>query len=246
MIEISTDHGARKMNFEEILVDKRDDIATVTLNRPHKKNAMNAKLRAEMTEFAMVDARELKVVVLTGAGDCFCSGMDQSDATGIEPTYDMWRMMTAILESKAIFIAAVNDRALGGGVTFVNVCDLAMAEEHATFCLPEMRHGIFGPAASPTTLMSIDRKVAAYMILTGNKLTAQKAEQCNLINAVVPKGKLMEEALSWAEHLAKVPHKSLSEAKKGINQLVNDRNARDFGVHLAVDVNRRIRSGDAT
>ncbi len=232
------------MSYEDILVDKRDGVAIVTLNRPHKKNAIGATLRAELTEFALVDAREFKVVILTGSGDCFCSGMDQSETTGIEPTYEMWRMMTAICESSAIFIAAVNNRALGGGVTFVNVCDLALAEEDVTFGLPEMHHGVFGPAASPTTLMAIDRKVAAYMILTGWELTAQKAEQSNLINAVVPKGKLMEEALSWAEHMAKMSRKSLAEAKKGINHLVNDRNARDFGVHLAVDVNRRIRDRD--
>ncbi len=228
------------MSYQDIVVEGRDRIAIVTLNRPHKKNALGAVMRAELTKFAAEDAKEYKVVILTGSGDCFCSGMDQSEETGVEPTYEMWRMMTAIYESSAIFIAAVNHRALGGGVTFVNACDLAIAESGVTFCLPEMLHGIFGPAASPTTLLTIDKKVAAYMVLTGKKISAEKAEACNLINTVVAEGALMDEALSLAEHLAKLPGKSLAYAKKGINQLGVSQDERDYGVHMAVDINRRV------
>ncbi len=231
------------MKYEDIIVDPRERYAIVTLNRPHKKNAMGERLREELIHFIREGASAFRAVILTGAGDCFCSGMDQSETTGVEPTYHMWRIMTLIMESPAIFIAAVNDRALGGGVTFVNTCDLAIAEAHAYFSLPEIKHGIVGPAASPTTLQSIDRKVAAYMILTGRPISAAKAEQCNLINLVVDRGQLLATAIEWAEHLAQLPAPALTHAKKAILQISLPEDRRNFGVHTAVDINRLMRRG---
>ncbi len=230
------------MEYEDIIVEAKERFAIVTLNRPHKKNAMGERLRSELIHFLQEQAPTFKAVVLTGAGDCFCSGMDQSETTGVEPTYHMWRVMKLIVDSPAIFIAAVNDRALGGGVTFVNVCDLALAEDHAYFSLPEVKHGIVGPAASPTTLQAIDRKVAAYMILTGQPISAAKAEQCNLINQVVTKGELLATATQWAQQLAQLPTQALAHAKKAIWQISLPDNHHDYGVHTAVDINRSMRS----
>ena len=132
-----------------------DGVAMITLNRPAKRNAMNRAARAALVD-ALDDCRgRAKVIVLTGSGPAFCSGVDLKEAaTAQQPPADTaaerrtaWRaVQEEIKRHLAVVIAAVNGTALGGGVTLINSADLALAAEDAQLGMPEIGFGAYpGP-----------------------------------------------------------------------------------------------------
>ena len=148
------------MTYETLLVDKADGIATVTFNRPKKRNAMNPALHQDMTHVleALRYDDDVRVVVLTGAGGSFCAGMDLkeffTDLKGKPDEYDRitrlaveWRGRTLRYYPKPT-IAMVNGFCFGGAFSIVEGCDLAVAAEEATFGLSEINFKLFPVAAS--------------------------------------------------------------------------------------------------
>ena len=127
-----------------IIIEHLDDCAVVRLNRPEKKNAMNRLARRELLA-ALLSLRDRRAIILTGAGDSFCSGVDlkevKTDADAEvppDPRSDWIDVLLAIREHPAVFIAAVNGFALGGGATLISVCDLAIAADEAEIGMPEI------------------------------------------------------------------------------------------------------------
>lgn len=133
-----------------VTVDRRDGYAVVQLGRPEKKNAMNRQARWELLA-ALTSLRDKKAIILTGDGDSFCSGVDlkevRSDAeSGVppDPQFDWIEVLLAIREHPAVFTAAINGFALGGGATLIGVCDLAIAAHEAEIGMPEIGFGAAG------------------------------------------------------------------------------------------------------
>jgi enoyl-CoA hydratase len=189
-----------------VLYELRDRVATITLDRPEQRNAidaaMTAALRSALDRFEA--DREALVAILTGSGDrAFCAGMDlKGFANGEGP---------AILEGPGGFagfthyprtkpcIAAVNGAALGGGCEIVLSCDLIVAAEHARFGLPEVTRGLFAVSGGALRLPRlIPRARALELLLTGDLVDAQTACDLGLINKVVPGGLLLETARNLA------------------------------------------------
>jgi enoyl-CoA hydratase/carnithine racemase len=212
---------------ELVLLEKRDGgIGLITFNRPEKRNAMSSAAQAEFRA-ALADSREdCKVLILTGAGVAFCSGVDLSEGQSrqAQRTYaygsNSWFETNEVLkEHPAVCIAAVNGFALGGGLTVVNNCDLAIASERAEFGMPEMSFNSFPGLAGPATIRRILPKHAAYMILTSRRVDAVTAERWGIVNSVVPHEQLLEEAEKLARHVAQFDAVALDWGKKGYRDL---------------------------
>jgi enoyl-CoA hydratase len=183
-----------------------DRIATITLDRPAHRHAidaaMTAALRAAMVRFESDD--DALVGILTASGDrAFCAGMDLKAFAGGEGP--------SILEGPGGFagfthfprtkpaIAAVNGPALAGGCEIVLSCDLVVAAEHATFGLPEVKRGLFASSGGALRLpRMIPRARALELLLTGDSIDARTACELGLVNRVVPLGRLPEAARALA------------------------------------------------
>jgi trans-feruloyl-CoA hydratase/vanillin synthase len=172
--------------------------ATIYLNRPDKKNAMNPQMHRDMNEVldAIEEADGVKAVVVTGNGDSFSSGMDLEECF-LQPFDDpqlFYRTNLVALNwfkrlkaFPAVTIAKVNGFAFGGGFLVTGLCDLAITDEAALFGLSEINFGIF-PAGGATwaATHNLPRKQALYYILTGDTLTGKQAEAYGLVNKAVP------------------------------------------------------------
>jgi len=180
---------------------KEGRIAIMTINRPEAMNALNADVSREMRE-AMIDFRDnndLWVAIITGAGDrAFSAGADIKDFRPATQE-DMERVRDAApVRADTIwkpFIAAINGYALGGGLEMAMTCDIRIAAEHAQLGQPEINIG-FMPGAGGTQRLPrfVPRAIAAEILLTGNRITAQEAYRIGLVNKVVPLDKLMDTA----------------------------------------------------
>jgi trans-feruloyl-CoA hydratase/vanillin synthase len=190
------------ITFDTVQLDIDGPTATIYLNRPDKKNAMNPQMHRDMN--AALDAIEadegVKAVVVTGVGDSFSAGMDLEECF-LEPYEDPQRFYKTNLVAlqwfqrlkafPAVTIAKVNGYAFGGGFEVTGLCDLAIAADHVKFGLSEINFGIF-PAggASWAATHNLSRKQALYYILTGATMTGKEAEQFGLVNKAVPADEL--------------------------------------------------------
>ncbi len=214
---------------DPILVEHLDDgISTITLNRPAQRNAMNQAARSGLVE-ALDDCRTAgtKVVVLTGNGPAFCAGIDLKEAGvreagGWEPSTPLerrstWRSVQEEFKSHpAIVIAAVNGFALGGGVTLINVSDLAIAAEEASIGMPEIGFGIYPNLAGPSTQLRLNQKRAGWMVLTAERIDGRTAAQWGLVNQCVLLADLLDEAMALAKRVAVYNAEALSWSKQAL------------------------------
>jgi feruloyl-CoA hydratase/lyase len=200
-------------NYETILVDRKNDVVTVTLNRPHKKNAMSPKLHYEMVELlsGLRYDKDLRVLVITGKGDSFSAGEDlkeffyeQRDRMEFEALLDKsleWRVR--ILRSFPVpTIAMVNGWCFGGAFSIVAGCDIAIAADEAMFGLSEVNFGHFpgGPVSKQISAIMRPRE-AIYYILTGDQFNGKRAAEIGLITYSVPRERLEEEVQTVVEKL---------------------------------------------
>ncbi len=211
---------------ELILMEKRDGIGVITFNRPEKRNAMSSAAQAELRAALADSAEDCKVLILTGAGVAFCAGVDLSEGQNRQPRRNFaygsnswFETNEALKQHPAVCIAAVNGYALGGGLTMVNNCDLAIASERAEFGMPEMSFNTFPGLAGPATVRRVLTKHAAYMILTARRVDAATAERWGIVNSVVPHDQLLGEAEKLARHVAQFDASALDWAKKGYRDL---------------------------
>ncbi|GAA2678516.1 MULTISPECIES: p-hydroxycinnamoyl CoA hydratase/lyase [Actinosynnema] len=190
------------ITLETVNVEIDGPRATIYLNRPDKKNAMNPQMHGDMNRAldAIEEAGTVKAVVVTGNGDSFSSGMDLEECF-LRPFDDPQLFhrtnMVALTWFKrlkafpAVTIAKVNGFAFGGGFLVTGLCDLAVASETALIGLSEINFGIF-PAGGATwaATHNLARKQALYYILTGDAMTGKDAERHGLVNRAVPADQL--------------------------------------------------------
>lgn len=218
------------MDFETLQVDIEGDVATVTLNRPHQRNALNRRMRDELRYFLSDVSPSLKVVVLTGAGDVFCAGMDLKEPIGRGEGEDQWGFFQRLFNSSTIFIGALNGPVVGAGLTFLTAFDLAIADPKAVFTLPQVKIGIFGGVAATMLHLYVPKKVIAEMSLTGMPLSAERAREVGMINAISAPGEYLLEAQKLARHIAQFDANVLRVGKHVIQNLPVDDADRDAAV----------------
>ncbi len=199
----------------DVLVDFEDGIAWVQINRPDKRNAMSVGLAHEMN--ATLEALEIDdragVIVLTGVGEAFSAGMDLKDffraTDGVSDVERLrayratraWQWRTLMHYAKPT-IAMVNGWCFGGAFTPLICCDLAIADEAATFGLSEINWGVIpgGVVSKAISTVMGDRK-AMYYVMTGEKFDGRKAEELGLVNAAVPGDQLRAKTVELARVL---------------------------------------------
>lgn len=214
------------MDLKTLRIEQADGIATITLNRPEKKNAMNPQLHRDMhqTLLELRDDRTLRVIVLTGAGDSFCAGQDlkeffaetygkPEEANRVTQLAMEWGELLRLMDKPTI--ARVNGWCFGGGIRVMGLCDIAIASDRAVFGLSEINFGIFpagGALKVPVELLS--HRDALYLTLTGDRISAAEAERIRLVNRAVPHEKLDAEVAALARKLKEKNPVALMLAKK--------------------------------
>lgn len=203
------------MSYETLLVERSDDVTTITLNRPQAKNAMNPQMHFDMCRaLAEVEEDESRVLVITGAGDSFCAGMDIKEyffdpeskpggrGAARKAAFEWMFGRLRVLPKPTI--AAVNGWCFGGAFAWLAVCDFAIASENAKFGLSEVNWGII-PAGGVTKLVShlIAPRDALHLIMTGEPITARRAVEIRLINEAVPPEQLAISIQQLADELKK-------------------------------------------
>jgi methylglutaconyl-CoA hydratase len=203
-------------------------VATVTLDRPAKLNAMDRQMFGELEEAAARAAADPRVraVVVTGAGRAFSSGLDVAEFAAMSDPADATRVVGEIQRAVSAFelvpkpvVAAVNGLAFGGGLQLAIACDLRMASEQAEFASLEMRWAIvpdLGGTERLPRLVGLGR--AKELIFTGRPVGAAEALQIGLVNRVVPAAELAVEAAELAGGLAAGPTLALGLAKQALNE----------------------------
>lgn len=216
------------MTYKTLKLEKREGVTVIILNRPEKKNAMSPQLHADMAdvlEQLRYDA-ETKVVVITGAGDAFCAGMDLKEvfhALKNKPAkYDRvirlateWRGRTLRYFPKPT-IAMVNGFCFGGAFSIVESCDLAIAADDAIFGLSEINFKGFPGGAVSKSLANLFRPRDALLYgLTGRKFDGREAARIGFVNFSVPLAELAAETMSIALEIARKDPAALTATKDG-------------------------------
>lgn len=193
--------------LDPVLVGVHGPVATVTLNRPHARNAIDgATARALAAHLADLDAADaVRVIVLTGADGTFCAGMDlKAFARGERPSVPGSGFAGLVERPPSTpLIAAVEGWALAGGFEIALACDLVVAAEDARFGLPEVRRGLVAGAGGLLRLAkAIPYALAMELALTGRPLPAPDAARLGLVNAVVAPGQALARAVALAAEIA--------------------------------------------
>ncbi|MGB0958765.1 MAG: enoyl-CoA hydratase-related protein [Halocynthiibacter sp.] len=213
------------MDYETILLDITDQLATVTLNRPTHKNALTTLMRAEITDVIKYAAGHARAIVITGAGGAFCSGQDiggdmkqaSEDAERIHRD-EYEPMVRAIYDCPVPTMAAVDGACAGAGVSLALACDVVIASENAIFMQAAARIGLM-PDAGSTYLMPRQMGIAKAMgaALFADPITAEQASSWGLIYEVVPAAKYDAHWHARATALAHGPTESYKRIKKAIH-----------------------------
>ena len=200
------------MTFDNLLIERDDAVAIVTLNRPKVLNALNSQTLTELARAmtAFKDDAGVRAIVLTGAGEkSFVAGADINELAVLSPVEgkEHARRGQAIFDTieqlgKPV-IAAINGFALGGGCELAMACTLRLAADTAKFGQPEINLGLIpGYAGSQRLPRLVGKGVALEMLLTGDMINAQRAYEIGLVNRVVPAAELLAEARKLAHTLA--------------------------------------------
>src|ERR1700688_3202842 len=189
------------MPYKALHLEFTGEIAMITLSRPEKRNAISPEMIAEvLSAFDEVEASPARVLLLTGAGKAFCSGMDlealkalasQSPAEQKEDADRLARLFLRIWSFPKPTIAAVNGHALAGGCGIATLCDFTIAVPEAKFGYPEVRIGFLPAVVSLFIVRQIGEKRARELLLTGRTIDAAEAYRLGLVTQIVPVKELM-------------------------------------------------------
>jgi enoyl-CoA hydratase len=212
------------MTYETILVEARDAVTLVTLNRPQALNALNAQVLADLTAaFAAYDADPAqRCLVLTGSEKAFAAGADIKEmaAQSFADMYysNFFAGWEAVTRTRKPWIAAVGGFALGGGCEVAMMADFIVAGDSAKFGQPEIKLGVIpGMGGSQRLTRAIGKAKAMEMCLTGRMMDAAEAERSGLVARVVPAADLLDEALRIAAQIAAMPPLAAIAAKEVVD-----------------------------
>ena len=200
------------MTYKNIILEKKDDIAIIIVNRPNVLNALNTQTIKELTSVIkeIENDKKIKVAILRGAGDkAFVAGADikeMKDMTVLQAKEFSelgHNLLDCIRQSPIPFIAMINGYALGGGCELLMSCDITIASRNAKLGQPEINLGI-SPGFCGTQCMPrlVGRAKAKELMLTGNTISAEEAHRISLLNRVIDDDKLEEETMKLAKQIA--------------------------------------------
>jgi len=239
-----------QVNYKTIQLAYDSGIATITLNRPDRRNAISFELIDDLLRALQeVEASDARVLIVTGAGKAFSSGMDldnlktligRSPKENLKDSETMVRLFRALYEFPKVTIAAVNGAAIAGGTGLALLCDFTLAVPEAKFGYTEVRIGFVPAIVSTFLLRQVGEKQARDLLLTGRIIGAEEAARMGLINEIVAPENLMMRARELAALLMENSPTSLRATKKLLND--HARAELDSRIEAAVRENAAIRT----
>ena len=225
------------MEYETIVVEKKDHVGIITLNRPDQMNTFSTLLARELN-IALDELEKeghIRVVVIKGAGKSFCAGIDLAEFSGktlLE--YREWigwmeRMNLTIAGMGKPVIAAVHGYAVANGAGLLAASDLAIAAEGTRIGTTAINVGLFCMGPAVPLSRCVGRKKALEMLLTGTMIDAREAERIGLVNKVVPRERLEEEAMELANELATKSPIALQMGKRSFYTMADMEYAKALG-----------------
>ena len=212
------------MPYQTLQLEFSGEVATITLNRPEKRNAISAEMIADLfSAFSEVEASTARVLILTGAGKAFCSGMDldalkalatQSPTEQREDADRLAQLCLRIWSFPKPTIAAVNGHAIAGGCGLATLCDFTIAVPEAKFGYPEVRIGFLPAVVSVFLVRQIGEKQARDLLLTGKTIDAAEANRLGIVTQIAPAEELTKAAQALAATLLACSPTSLHMTKK--------------------------------
>lgn len=239
-------------SYSTLTLSYEGPIALVTLNRPDKRNAISYELIGELVRvLAEVESSSALILVLTGAGKAFCSGMDLDDLRAIasrtqeenlSDSQTMAGMFRTLYEFPKVTIAAVNGPAIAGGCGLATLCDFTLASTEAKFGYTEVRIGFIPAIVSAFLLRQVGEKQVRDLLLTGRIINAEDAYRLGLATEMVPPERLLQRARDLAADLLQNSPASLLATKR----LLRNYSATQLDSQIAgaVQENARIRTTD--
>jgi len=238
------------MNYKTIQVTYHSGVATITLNRPDKRNAISFELIDDLLRgLDEVVKSDALVVILTGNGRAFCSGMDlenlreligRSPEENLKDSETMVRLFRSLYEFPRVTIAAVNGAAIAGGTGLALLCDFTLAVPETKFGYTEVRIGFVPAIVSTFLLRQVGEKQARDLLLTGRIFGAEEAFRMGLISEIVAPENLMARSRELAALLMENSPASLRATKKLLND--HARSDLDTQIEAAVRENAAIRT----
>jgi len=211
------------MTYETLRLETSGHLATITLNRPEKRNAISTHMIAELqAALDDIEKTHTRVVIITGEGKTFCAGIDlellqaisrQTAAENQEDSKRIAKMFRKIWSYSRPLIAAVNGHALAGGCGIATLCDFTLAVPEAKFGYTEVKIGFLPAIVSVFLTRQIGEKRARDLLLTGRLLEAAEAREMGLVNEIVPAENLMARAHELADTILAASPTSITRAK---------------------------------
>jgi methylglutaconyl-CoA hydratase len=233
------------VSYRTILIDDNPPIRTITLNRPERRNAMTQEMQTELIRaLEETAAGSFRVLILTGAGEAFCSGLDLSELQAMQnktaadhrtDAERIARLFLAIRELLIPTIAAVHGPAIAGGTGLAMVCDFTLATPASKFGFTEVRIGFVPALVSAFLLLQVGEKRCRDLLLTGRLFDAAEAHQIGLVNEIVAHGELMIRAQSAAEVLLANSPESIKATKELL--IAQNRAWVDAAINAALEAN---------
>ena len=209
-----------------VLIEKPNPkITIITLNRPERRNALTVQLLNELGVAIKMasDERQERILILRGAGDAFCAGLDLKEAAnvkGSQATAEMIaRTLIALSETNLITIAAVHGAAVAGGAGIMSACDFVVAAEGTKIGYPEVRRGLVAALVMTFLRRQVRERPIRDLLFSGELIDAQRAREIGLINRVVPAGEVIDEALKFANLVLQGAPSAVVETKRLIAEL---------------------------
>ena len=236
-------------SYATLTLDFDGALALVTLNRPDKRNAISYELIDELLRaLDEINQSSAQILILTGAGKAFCSGMDldnlrsitgRTEEENLADSSTMARLFRSLYEFPKVTIAAVNGPAVAGGCGLATLCDFTLASSEAKFGYTEVRIGFVPAIVSTFLLRQVGEKQARDLLLTGRIIGAEEAFRMGLANEIVAPEKLLERARELAASLLSNSPASLLATKRLLKRYA----AQDLDdqISAAVDENASIR-----
>ena len=211
--------------FETILTDVADGVATITINRPKALNALNLQVLTDITDAATAyDADDsVKAIIITGSEKAFAAGADIKEMSSLDfsTAYkaDWFAWWTRLTDVRKPVITAVGGYALGGGCELAMMGDILIASTKAKFGQPEINLGVLpGMGGSQRLTRAVGKAKAMDLCLTGRQMDADEAERSGLVARVVPAAELLDETMKVAGKIASMSKTTAIAAKQAVNR----------------------------
>lgn len=237
------------MAYESIKLEINDTVAVLTLNRPEKRNAISHQMIAEILHVLdEVENSPVKVLILTGAANAFCAGMDlqilkdfrsQSDAEIISDARRIATLFRRLYAFSKPTIAAVNGPAIAGGCGLATVCDFTLAAPDAKFGYTEVRIGFIPALVSAYVTRQVGEKRARDLLFSGRIFGAAEAQTMGIVNEILEPDKLMLRARELARSLAEMSPVALAHTKRLLLKFSEDELDRE--TEMAVEASALVR-----